>query len=93
MPDGSPHDAVELDHQEAISGRSARRMGIFHLKVSSRCYINLKFEAKCRYSGRMWAGEGRRGHGVPMQGTAGEGGTLGRRGTIFAPTRGYRVRH
>ena len=60
-------------------------MGIFHSKVSSRCCINLKFEAKCRYSGRMWAGEGRRGHGVPMQGTAGEDGRLGRRGGKNAP--------
>lgn len=68
-----PHDVVEYDHQETISGRTARRMEIFHSMVSSSCEISLNLNVKFRYSGRMWAGEGSRGHGVPMQGTAGEG--------------------
>ena len=71
---------VECDHQESISGRTSCWTGFFRSKVSSSCNIFLKLKTKCRYRCGVCAGEGGRVRSVPVQGTAGEGDTLGRRG-------------
>ena len=52
----------------------------------------LKTKAKCRYSGGLWAGEGRLGHGMAETGTAEECDTPGRRAGILAPTLGPGLR-